>query len=106
VDKGRALDIIYLYFSNAFNTVCHNILVSILRCYGLNEWSRRSVKTWLNGQKAVVKYFTWRPVKRRVPQGSVLGPVFFINDLEELTDCLLFTFADESKQSGGGSSDA
>ncbi|GAB0204069.1 mitochondrial enolase superfamily member 1 [Grus japonensis] len=41
VDEGRAVDVVYLDFSKAFDTVSHNILVSKLRKCGLDEWSVR-----------------------------------------------------------------
>jgi len=37
VDGGRAVDVVYLDFSKAFNTVSHNILLGKLRKCGLDE---------------------------------------------------------------------
>jgi len=37
VDEGRALDVVYLHFSKAFDTVSHNILLGKLRKCGLDE---------------------------------------------------------------------
>jgi len=41
VDEGRAVDVVYLDFSKAFDTVSHNILIGKLRKCGLDEWSVR-----------------------------------------------------------------
>jgi len=37
VDEGRAVDVVYLNFSKAFDTVSHNILLGKLRKCGLDE---------------------------------------------------------------------
>ena len=50
VDKGRALDIVYLGFSKAFNTDSHNILISKLIKYGLGKWTKRWTENWPNCQ--------------------------------------------------------
>jgi len=41
VDEGRAVDVVYLDFSKAFDIVSHNILTGKLRKCGLDEWSLR-----------------------------------------------------------------
>jgi len=50
VDDRRAVDVIYLDFSKAFDTVLHSILLEKLAAHGLDGSTLRWIKNWLNGQ--------------------------------------------------------
>jgi len=56
VDEGKAVDVVYLDFSKAFDTVSHSILLQKLAVCGLDKytlgWVRNSLEGWV--QRVVV----------------------------------------------------
>ena len=56
VDEGKAVDVVHLDFSKAFDTVSHGILLQKLAACGLDRYALGWVRNWLEGraQRVVV----------------------------------------------------
>ena len=89
--------------SKAFDVIDHDLLLAKLKAYGVGERSFVLFNYYLSGRQHRVKmgdtFSSWKGVIKGVPQGGVLGPVFFnifINDLFYwLTQCKLHAYADD-----------
>ncbi|PKU48584.1 rna-directed dna polymerase from mobile element jockey- hypothetical protein [Limosa lapponica baueri] len=57
MDEKRMVDVVYLDFSKAFDTVSHSILIAKLRKYGLDEWTVGWIENWLKdrAQRVVIR---------------------------------------------------
>ena len=104
LEQRIPVDIIYLDFKKAFDSVPHTRLLSKLQAYGIggklynwlcNYFTGRKQKVVLNNESS-----NWTSVTSGVPQGSVLGPLLFnifINDLPSVVQSELVLFADDAK---------
>ena len=104
LDEGGGVDMVYLDYSKAFESVPHRRLLSKLKAYGLKDRVWEWIQDFLVGktQKVTVgdANSDWTNVVRGVPQGSVLGPILFvlyINDMPENERSNVKMFVDDTK---------
>ena len=104
MDEGFGIDVLYLDYRKAFDSVPHKRLLKKLKLYGINGKLLRWIQSFLEARLMRVRirdsFSDWREVLNGVPQGSVLGPrlfLLFVNDLPDWIKNGMRMFADYVK---------
>ena len=101
---GRVVRMVLMDLSKAYDCITNDLLIAKLAAYGLDHCSLLLIYSYLSSRKQGVKvgseFSDWLEIKSGVPQGSVLGPLFFnifINDLLlEVKELEICNFADDT----------
>ena len=88
LDKNFIVGAVLMDLSKAFDCIPHYLIIAKLAAYGFKREPLRLIYSYLKGRKQCVNinitYSDYNEIISGVPQGSILGPVFFnlsINDL-------------------------
>jgi hypothetical protein len=112
LDDNKYLAAILMDLSKAFDCLPHDLLLLKLKHYDLSETAVHLIKSYLSNRKQCVKIdgtlSEFRDIIKGVPQGSILGPIFFnifINDIFNfVSKSNLYNYADDNTLSYASSS--
>jgi len=103
---GDPVDVIYVDYAKAFDTVPHTRLLNKVESLGIRGNALEWLRDFLTARKQKVCIGTaeskWSPVLSGVPQGSVLGPILFaifVSGVPDLMKSRTSMFADDTKLS-------
>jgi len=102
--EGFGIDVLYLDYRKAFDSVPHKRLLEQLKSYGISgkllRWIQSFLEERLMRVGIICSFSDWIKVLSGVPQGSVLGPrlfLLFVNDLRDWVKNSMRMFADDVK---------
>ncbi len=106
MEKGLPNGIIFLDLRKAFDLVDTDILLKKLSVYQYHKNTIDWLKSYLQNREQCVQFkgkiSDTKPVAHGVPQGSILGPLLFMNDLPLHVHSSLDMYADDSTLGASG----
>ena len=104
LDDGCGIDVLYLDYRKAFDSVSHKKLLDKLKLSGINGKLLQWLESFLTGRSLRVgvrgSFSKWLNVLSGVPQGSILGPLLFLIFVNEIPRWIvndMKMFADDTK---------
>ena len=92
LDGGSQVDVVYADFSQAFDRLDHKLLLSKMKHFGVSRELHSLFQSHFSGESQYVEHIGIKSapflVPSGVPQGSILGPLFFNMFVNDVTDGL------------------
>ena len=91
IDQNKITAGVFVDLSKAFDTLNHQILFSKLERYGIRGVVLQWIKSYFENREQFVQYdltSSKQIIQCGVPQGSILGPLFFILYINDLPNAL------------------
>jgi hypothetical protein len=95
LNNKRTVGGIFFDLEKAFDCVNHDILLAKMEYYGLRVVMFTLIKSYLENRHQRVKFNNklskWDIINIGVPQGSILGPLFFLIYISDLQSVIPYT---------------
>ena len=107
INDNIRTDVIYFDFAKAFDSVSHDIILHKLKTnFGIDGTLLKFIMNYLKDRKQCVviggAQSELKMVRSGVPQGSILGPLFFVLFINDMFECVsegtdIALYADDTK---------